>query len=238
MTDPVTPPDRAAADSAADAAAADAVAAESAAAEPAESAAAETAVPTTPGLGMAAPAAPAASTAPAGVTVAFPEATVAVAESKPRRRLALMAGLARLARLTVMVAIFVAGVALGYARFQATQPTTAAAAGPVTAGESTPISVHALIQALGRNDLDAARSSVSPLRNEAGEVITDPYRWLAGELQAMRLQAVSKVQLVGTFVDGQRTATVIVISGRSTQGADVARQLIVQTDNGNIVSFK
>jgi hypothetical protein len=108
----------------------------------------------------------------------------------------------------------------------------------VTAGETTPISVHALIQALSRNDLDAARTSVSPLRNDQGEVITDPYRWLAGELQAMRLQAVSRVQLVGTFVDGQRTATAIVISGRSTQGADVSRQLIVQTLNGNIVSFR
>jgi hypothetical protein len=231
MTEPVTPP----------------------ATDPAASSAAEPAVPPDPGPDMAATAATAApaatattaataaTTAPAettGVTAPSPEATVAVAETKPRRRLALLAGLARLARLTVMVAIFVAGVTLGYARFQAMQPA-AAAAGPVTAaGETTPISVHALIQALSRNDLDAARSSVSPLRNDQGEVVTDPYRWLAGELQAMRLQAVSKVQLVGTFVDGDRTATAIVISGRSTQGADVSRQLIVQTVDGNIVSFK
>jgi hypothetical protein len=54
----------------------------------------------------------------------------------------------------------------------------------------------------------------------------------------MRMQQVSQVELVGTFVDGDRTATAIVISGRSTQGADVARQLIVQTVNGNIVIFR
>jgi hypothetical protein len=201
----------------------------------AEPAATEPVVPPAPSVDTAAPTA---TTATAVAPAATPAATVAAAEPTPRRRLALMAGLTRIARMTVMVAIFAAGVALGYARFQAVQPVTAAAAGPVTAGETTPISVHALIQALSRNDLDAARTSVSPLRNDQGEVITDPYRWLAGELQAMRLQAVSRVQLVGTFVDGQRTATAIVISGRSTQGADVSRQLIVQTLNGNIVSFR
>ena len=139
--------------------------------------------------------------------------------------------------MVVMSAIFVGGVALGYARFQAVQPVTPAAANAATAGE-TPISVQALIQALANNDFDAARTSVSPIRNEQGQIVNDPYRWLAGELQTMRLQAVNKVGLVGTYVDGQRTATAIVISGRSTQGADVSRQLIVQTVDGNIVSFR
>ena len=95
-----------------------------------------------------------------------------------------------------------------------------------------------MVQALSRNDLDAVRSSVSPIRNEQGEVVADPYRLLAGELQSMRMQEVSQVELVGTFVDGDRTATAIVISGRSTQGADVSRQLIVQTMSGNIVIFR
>jgi len=227
MTEPVTPP------------VTPDPAAEPLAAEPAAPTA-----PPAPSPDVAAPTAPPATTtataASAEATAASLEAPVAAAESTPRRRLALMAGLARIARLAVMVAIFAAGVTLGYARFQAMQPGAAAAAAtnPVTAGETTPISVHALIQALRQNDLDAARTSVSPLRNEQGEVITDPYRWLAGELQTMRLQAVSKVQLVGTFVDGQRTATAIVITGRNTQGADVSRQLIVQTVDGNIVSFK
>ena len=95
-----------------------------------------------------------------------------------------------------------------------------------------------MVQALGRNDLDAVRSSVSPIRGDDGTVVADPYRLLAGELQSMRMQAVSSgragrdLRRRGPDGDGDRHL------GRSTQGADVARQLIVQTVNGNIVTFR
>jgi hypothetical protein len=181
------------------------------------------------------PATPATPVAPA--TAAAPEGASMAVGTGSRRRLAVVAGLGRLARTLVMVAIFVGGVYLGYSRFLAVQPAPTTA-GPVTVGDETPTAVRAMVQALSRNDLDAVRSSVSPIRNDQGEVVSDPYRWLAGELQSMRMQQVSQVELVGTFVDGDRTATAIVISGRSTQGADVARQLIVQTVNGNIVIFR
>jgi len=208
---------------------------------------------TTPGVPPAAdPAAPIAATAETAATesIASPVAPPAVAATPipvrsdeaaaartPRVRLRALAGLARLVQLVVMVAIFAAGIALGYARFQAVQPAAPTAGDPVTSGIEAPLSVQGLVQALARNDLEAARSSVPAIRNEQGQVITDPYLLLAGEFRAMQLIEVREVRILSTVVDGPRTATAIIISARTTPG-DLNRNLIVQTMNGEIVGFR
>lgn len=188
---------------------------------------------------------PAAAEAPPFAPPVAPSAPMPPTESSTsieggrRRQLVAIAGLARLARFIVMVAIFAGGVGLGYARFQIAQVAAPTAVGnPVTEGMETPAAVLAMVQSLRVNDLDAVRSSVAAIVDAEGNVVTDPYRWLAGELQSMRLLEVGTVETLSTFVDGPRTATGIIISGRTPQGVPVAWHLIVQTTNGQIVSFR
>ncbi len=203
-------------------------------ATPTDPVAADQAAPLAPPVAQpnAQPSAPDAS-AP---VVAEPSAAI---ERGRRRRLVALAGLGRVVRFVVMVAIFSAGVALGYARFQVAQTAEPTVGGnPVTAGVEAPASVVGMVQSLRGNDLDAVRSAVAAIRDDEGNVVTDPYRWLAGELQAMRLMEVGTVETLSTYVDGPRTATGLIITGRMAGGVPVSRHLIVQTTNGQIVSFK
>ncbi len=213
MTEPIATP-------------ADPIAADAAGAESVASPVATAGAPTSPTSEPAA--APAHAQGDAG----------AVGAITPRTRVRVLAGLARFARFVVVLAILAVGIALGYARFQALQPASSNAGSPATTGIEAPASVRGMVLALGRNDLEAARSSVPPIRNTEGALVADPYLLLAGELRAMQLQEVRGVRTLSTFVDGPRTATAIIILGRTTPGADLSRHLIVQTLNGTIVSFK
>ena len=154
------------------------------------------------------------------------------------RRVALVAGLGRLGRFLVMVALFATGVGLGYARFQVTQPAAATTGGADIATVAPPASVQAMIQSLSVNDMDSLRSSVAAIRDAQGAVVVDPYRQLVGELQGIGMLEVNKVEVLSTFVDGPRTATAIIMSGHGQQGIAISRHLIVQTISGQIVYFK
>ena len=189
--------------------------------------------PATPGV----PAAPAAPEAPAPPLVppapAVPAGPATVAASADaalpsRRRLVLLAGLGRLARLIVMVALLVAGVALGSASFQRSQPPAPVAGDPVTAGVAPPPIVQEFVTAIASNDPDAIRSAVP----------TDPYKLLAAELQRWDFATVTSVETLSTLDDGPRSSTAIVLIGHTSGGNPVSINLIVHADAGKIVSFR
>jgi hypothetical protein len=166
-----------------------------------------------------------AASAPAGV---IDTNTVAVPVRRPRR-LAVMAGLIRVARLALALALLAVGVAIGYQSFITSQPApTGPVADPATAGNQPAPVVREFIAAVGRNDADAIRSAVP----------TDPYKSLTAEMERWEIQLVTSVETLATFEDGQRTATAFVMIGRDNSNNPVAMNLIVETEAGQIVDFK
>ena len=190
-------------------------------------AAATPAAPRVPAT-TAAPEAPAPPLVPPAPAVPAGPAVPAEAAAPSRRRLVLLAGIGRLARLIVMVALLVAGVALGSASFQRSQPPAPVAGDPVTAGVAPPPIVQEFVTALASNDPDAIRSAVP----------TDPYKLLAAELQRWDFATVTSVETLSTLDDGPRSSTAIVLIGHTSGGNPVSINLIVHADAGKIVSFR
>jgi hypothetical protein len=191
------------------------------------------ATPAAPGVPAttAAPEAPAPPLVPpVPATPATPATPAASAEAAlaSRRRLALLAGFGRVVRFIVMVALLVAGVALGSASFQRSQPPAPVAGDPVTAGIVPPPIVQEFVSALASNDPDAIRSAVP----------TDPYKLLAAELQRWDFATVTSVETLSTLDDGPRSSTAIVLIGHTSAGNPVSINLIVHADAGKIVSFR
>lgn len=154
--------------------------------------------------------------------------TIAATARRPRR-LAAMAGLTRLARLALALALLIVGVAIGYQYFMTSQPApTGPVADPATAGNMPAPVVREFLAAVGRNDADAVRSAVP----------ADPYKSLTAEMARWEIHEVTKVETLATYEDGQRTATAFVMIGRDSTKNPVAINLIVETQAGNIVDFK
>ncbi len=155
-------------------------------------------------------------------------AAVTDAPSKPRRRLALAAGVLRMLTLLLTFSLFAVGVVLGVTMFQRMQPAPAAVAVAPIVNAPAPAVVQEFVTALGSNDPDALRSAVP----------AEPYAQLVGEMQRWKFQQVSKVETLSTFVDGDRSATELVLLGRDTAGVPVLINLVVQTQSGRITVFR
>lgn len=200
--------------------------------EPGAEAAAPTAATAAPTAATAATDAPAAATpATADVAASADVATTteAPAEAKPRRRLAMPLAVAWTLRAIIGTALFVGGIAIGYAWFQSNRvETPAVIADPATAGVATPAVVREFVAALASNDSDALRSAVTG----------DPYRLLAGELQKWGFQEVTSVETLATTVQGERSATEIVMRGVDTAAAPIIINLIVHTEGNAITDFR
>ncbi len=167
---------------------------------------------------------------PADAVAAPADAAAPPAIRRSRRvALAAAAGLVRLLRFAVVLALFAGGVALGYSAHQSTNVGSAApVADPATAGNQPAPVIRELIAAVESNDADRIRSVVP----------SEPYKLFTSEMQNWSFQEVTSVETLATFEDGTRTATAFVMIGRSAQGNPVTINLVVETDAGNIVDFK
>jgi hypothetical protein len=152
------------------------------------------------------------------------------APTRASRRLALVAGLGHLARFAITVALLAAGVALGVATFQSRQvvATPAVPGGPDTAGIPAPAIVQELANALAANDSDRIRAAVPG----------SPYGLLTNEMGDWSFSAVTGVVTLGTYQDESRTATELIIRGRTADGSAVLTNLIVHAEDGLIVNFR
>ena len=171
-------------------------------------------------------AAPAAAPATAPTADAGAPPTISTAR---RRLLILRAGVARVLRFALVLAIFVGGLAFGYRAFLASQPPPSAPFGnEATAGNQASPVVREFIAAVATNDADAVRSAVP-----AG-----PYKLFTYEMERWEFQEVTSVETLATYEDGTRTSTAFVMVGRDGSNNPIAINLVVETQDGNIVGFK
>ena len=189
--------------------------------------------PATPSPTVAAPATPAPATpapaTPASATATDVAATTPAIRPARRRVLAVVALVGRVAQFALVVAILVAGIALGYQAFLSSQPAPSGpVVDPATAGNQAAPVVREFIAAVGNNDADAIRSTL-----QAG-----PYKSFTSEMERWEFQEVTSVDTLATFEDGPRTATAFVMVGRTNGGNPIAINLVVETQDGSIMSFK
>lgn len=157
-----------------------------------------------------------------------PPASAAVAKPSSQRRAAIRRGLFRLASFALLSALFIGGIAGGVAVFHRLQPPPPVVGDVTTNGVGTPTAVQELVSALESNDSDSLRAAVD----------ADPYRLLAGEMQRWDVKTVSSVETLATMADGPRSATEIVIEGRSSDESPLLFNLIVHVENGVITEFR
>ena len=149
-----------------------------------------------------------------------------VPKTSRRRRLAV--GTWRVLRPILSLGLLVIGIVIGANAFTAVQPKDPAIIADAPTSIQPPAAVREFISALAANNSDALRASVP----------ADPYRLLAGELETRGYQEVTSVDTLGTIMDGQRSATEIVIHGSANGGQGLVVNLVVHADNGVIVNFR
>ena len=180
---------------------------------------------------------PDASAVPLDATAASPEttlpatdvATTPVVSAARRRGLAVVAGVGRILRFALVVALFAAGLVLGNQSFLNSQSAAArSAADPATVGKQPAPVVREFITAVGTNDADRIRSAVP----------AEPYKLFTSDIERWKFQQVTSVETLSTYEDGPRAATAFVMLGLDTNGNPIAMDLIVETQDGNIVGFK
>ena len=163
------------------------------------------------------------------VVPVMPVTAVAPVEAPPasrRRRLAL--GMWRIVRPLLSLGLLVIGIALGVTTFGAVQPKDPTVLADSPSSVQPPAVVREFVTALAANNPDALRAAVP----------ADPYRLLAGELQMRGYQEITSVDTLGTILDGDRSATEIVIHGSAGGGQGIVVNLVVHAQNGVIVNFR
>lgn len=152
------------------------------------------------------------------------------AASGPRRRERVATFMRRFAVFAVAVALFVGGIALGATIFQSNRPaSTATPPGQVGTTTEQPAPVtQEFITALRANDFDAMRSSLQP---EAAIHFVD-------EIERRGVMTIDKVEVLGTHVAGQLSATEILMQYKSDEDLPRSINLVILVDGGKIEGFR
>ncbi len=174
----------------------------------------------------------AASDPAAAEAKAAEEAKVA-ADAKAERRMARRraVGGAVKALLTVVfgAVLFVGGIALGNYVFHATRSApTALSSEPDTNLQTPPPAAQEFISALAVNDADSIRSSLDQA----------PHIDLTNEMTKYGIQHVDSVDVLGTSVDGKRSATEILMHYQREDGIPFAINLVILVNDGKIEGFR
>ena len=176
---------------------------------------------------------PAGSTDPAPPP-ALPEAALAAAIAAPiaaapsRKGIgsAVLAG--RLMRFAFAVVLLGAGAYAGYQVYLGNRPAAAIPGDPAVIGIPTPPAVAELAAAIGSDDANAIRVSLS----------ADMFSSYAADMERFGITRVQSVETLGTFDDGDRSATALVILGQTTDGSPFTINLVVIAQGGQIVRLR
>ncbi len=133
--------------------------------------------------------------------------------------------------LTVVIGavLLVGGIAIGNYVFQATRPApTSPASDPGVAAQDAPPAAKEFIAALAVNDADAIRSSLDQ----------QPHIDLTNEMTKYGIQNIDSVDVLGTSVDGKRSATEILMHYVREDGIPFAINLVILVSDGKIEGFR
>ena len=201
-------------------------------AEPMADAAAEAIDAAPIGSTAAPPADDALTPPPADTTVTDSSAATApvAGAAQPARRFrgAGLAAARRVTRFAVAFALFAAGVAIGVQFFLSNQPAAPAGPDPRVVTVQVPIVVAELASAIGANDTDGIQSLLTP------EIVAA----YTAEVTENEIGTVEAVDIVGSWVDGPRSANALVVLARNLEGNLIAMNLIVVTDGGPITGLR
>lgn len=145
-----------------------------------------------------------------------------------RRRLASAAMFGRLLRFAFAIALLVGGGYVGYQAYLSNRPAPAIPGDPAVVGIPTPPAVAELAAAIGADDANAIRVSLT----------ADMFSSYASDMERFGITKVQSVETLGTFKDGERTATALVILGRMTDGSPFTINLVVIAQGGQIVRLR
>lgn len=143
-------------------------------------------------------------------------------------------GAATAIRPLVVIALFALGVGLGWTTYaRADQMPIGPAAAPAATPEpgtttAVPPQVVSLLAALTADDQTQIQTVVP----------ADPFRRLAGELAVRHVTKIVGAQALQTYMDGDDTATEILIAGSDDQGGGGVFNLVVHVHNGQISDFR
>ena len=134
----------------------------------------------------------------------------------------------RLLRLAFAVALFVGGLALGWRVHLANQPVQAITGDPGIVGVETPAVLKELIGAIEDNSSDRIRSVL----------LTEMFSRYTSEMERFGIATVESVQTLGTYAEGDQSATAIVILAVTVDRAPFSINLVILTQNGQIVRLR
>ena len=164
----------------------------------------------------------------AGQFIALGDGTTSFAGNMARRR---TVGGAIKAILTVVIGVvlLVGGIAIGSYVFQATRPAPTSPTGdPGVAAQDAPPAAKEFIAALAVNDADAIRSSLDQ----------QPHIDLTNEMTKYGIQNIDSVDVLGTSVDGKRSATEILMHYVREDGIPFTINLVILVSDGKIEGFR
>ncbi|MFL5686064.1 MAG: hypothetical protein ACJ77D_08430 [Chloroflexota bacterium] len=157
------------------------------------------------------------------------DAADAKAERRMARRRRLGGAVKAVLTVVIGVVLFVGGVAIGNYVFLATHPApTGLASDPGVTAQDAPPAAKEFIAALAVNDADAIRSSLDH----------DPHIDLTNEMTKYGVQHVDSVDVLGTSVDGKRSATEILMHYQREDGIPFAINLVILVNDGKIEGFR
>ena len=153
----------------------------------------------------------------------------AKAERRMARRRAVGGAVKALLTVVIGIVLLVGGIAIGNYLFLATRSApTALTSDPAVTAQDAPPAAKEFIAALAVNDADAIRSSLDH----------DPHIDLTNEMTKYGIQHVDSVDVLGTSVDGTRSATEILMHYQREDGIPFAINLVILVNDGKIEGFR
>jgi hypothetical protein len=170
---------------------------------------------------------------PAAAEAKAAEDAKAAADAKAERRMARRRAVGGAVRtvLTLVfgLALFVGGIAIGNYIFAATRPAPTGLTGdPGVTSQAAPPAAQEFIAALAVNDADSIRSSLDQA----------PHIDLTNEMTKYGIQHIDSVDVLGTSVDGKRSATEILMHYQREDGIPFAINLVILVNDGKIEGFR
>lgn len=166
------------------------------------------------------------SSSPGGIPVAA--TSVAPAVPARRARAILLVTGRRLLRFAFAAVLLAAGAYAGWQFYMSNQPVAVIQGDPAVVGVATPAVVAELATAIANDDSDAIRAAMAP------EIFSS----YTADLQSFGITQVVGVDTLGTYADGTRTATELVLHGRDATRNAFSMNLVVLTEGGVIVRLR